>query len=526
MKKLLTILLLFISVYALGQSYTPPVNPIQVPTMTWYKNAQGMWAFRGSNLGWWLYADSLMVKRMIASAAGGVTSFNSRTGAVVPLVGDYSSFYYPLSSNPAGYSTFTPSGTSLQYIRGNGTYATFPAYALKAYVDSLNAAIFTNDHTYSGIATHTGGDVYNNATSLIYNVTPDFQNGIHMNSGVLQMLNGTGISFTPSGYATGSSGVGNFAIYNGSTLSGINIAANQLSDYNGVNYLKASGTGAGATKDSTLQVNKNLYELANKATSRTNLSVYSKAQSDAAYAPISVNGTVTSFGKTDGIGIISSVANSTTTPNHTIRVDTATIKSKASALSDYNNLVTSISGKQNTLISGTNIKTINSTSLLGSSNILLQTPLIAGTDYVAPTGTLAANTGLPLTTGVTGILPGANGGTGVANTGKTITLGGNLTTSGAFATTLTTTATTNVTLPTTGTLLTSANFVFGEVPSGTVNSSNTAFTLANTPTSGTVQFYINGLRQKLITDYTISGSTITTTVAPTTGDLLLTDYLK
>jgi hypothetical protein len=57
---------------------------------------------------------------------------------------------------------------------------------------------------------------------------------------------------------------------------------------------------------------------------------------------------------------------------------------------------------------------------------------------------------------VTGIILGANGGTGVANTDKTITLGGNLITSGAFATTLTTTGTTNITLPTAGTIATMA----------------------------------------------------------------------
>lgn len=81
--------------------------------------------------------------------------------------------------------------------------------------------------------------------------------------------------------------------------------------------------------------------------------------------------------------------------------------------------------------------------------------------FTAPTlgtpssGTLTNCTGLPAT-GITGILSGANGGTGVVNTGKTITLGGNLTTAGAYTTTLTANADTSITLPTTGTLATLA----------------------------------------------------------------------
>ncbi len=59
---------------------------------------------------------------------------------------------------------------------------------------------------------------------------------------------------------------------------------------------------------------------------------------------------------------------------------------------------------------------------------------------------------------VTGLLAGANGGTGVANTGKTITLGGNLTTSGAFDTTFTMAGATGVTFPTSGTLATTTSF--------------------------------------------------------------------
>ncbi len=56
---------------------------------------------------------------------------------------------------------------------------------------------------------------------------------------------------------------------------------------------------------------------------------------------------------------------------------------------------------------------------------------------------------IDLTTKVTGVLPGANGGTGVANTGKTITLAGNLVITGAFNTTFAQAASTTITLPAT-----------------------------------------------------------------------------
>ena len=46
-------------------------------------------------------------------------------------------------------------------------------------------------------------------------------------------------------------------------------------------------------------------------------------------------------------------------------------------------------GKQDALVSGTNIKTINSVSLLGSGNVSLQTPLTADVDYLTP-GTAAS----------------------------------------------------------------------------------------------------------------------------------------
>ena len=64
---------------------------------------------------------------------------------------------------------------------------------------------------------------------------------------------------------------------------------------------------------------------------------------------------------------------------------------------------------------------------------------------------------ISLTSQVTGVLPGANGGTGVNNGSNTITLGGNLITAGGtYTTTLTSSGNTNVTLPLSGTISTLA----------------------------------------------------------------------
>jgi hypothetical protein len=73
-----------------------------------------------------------------------------------------------------------------------------------------------------------------------------------------------------------------------------------------------------------------------------------------------------------------------------------------------------------------------------------------------------------------------------------------------------------------------ANIVHGEVPSGTVNGSNTNFGLANTPLASTLKVYLNGLRQRggAGNDYTLSGTTITFATAPSTGDYLEVEYLK
>ena len=62
-----------------------------------------------------------------------------------------------------------------------------------------------------------------------------------------------------------------------------------------------------------------------------------------------------------------------------------------------------------------------------------------------------------------------------------------------------------------------------EMPSGAINGTNTTFTLTTTPTTPLLLF-LNGNLQLAGTDYTRSGSTITYTTAPASGDWHLAYY--
>lgn len=67
-------------------------------------------------------------------------------------------------------------------------------------------------------------------------------------------------------------------------------------------------------------------------------------------------------------------------------------------------------------------------------------------------------------------------------------------------------------------------FIDDETPSGTINGSNTVFILSKTPIDNSLKVYRGGARQRVAQDYTISNKTITFTVAPEVGEVLLADY--
>src|SRR4051812_28074170 len=60
-------------------------------------------------------------------------------------------------------------------------------------------------------------------------------------------------------------------------------------------------------------------------------------------------------------------------------------------------------------------------------------------------------------------------------------------------------------------VLTTANCIFNEILTGTVNGTNLAFTTAFAPVTGTTRVYKNGQRMTVgvAKDYTVSGNTVT-----------------
>lgn len=70
----------------------------------------------------------------------------------------------------------------------------------------------------------------------------------------------------------------------------------------------------------------------------------------------------------------------------------------------------------------------------------------------------------------------------------------------------------------------SGTIVDDETPTGAVDGVNTDYTLANTPTSGTLVVYEGGTRLRQTTDWTLSGTTLTITYAPPSGSYIRVAY--
>ena len=167
---------------------------------------------------------------------------------------------------------------------------------------------------------------------------------------------------------------------------------------------------------------------------------------------------------------------------------------------------------------GTGNGTVTSVAISGGTTGLTTSGgPITGAGTITLAGTLVVGnggTGLATTPGNGQLLIGNGSGYALAN----ITAGAGITvTNGAGTISIATTA------------LAATNFVTREVPTGAVNGTNPTFTLANIPTVGTEQVFVNGILQNGgSNDYAISGATITfqTGAIPQNGDVVLVTYRK
>jgi hypothetical protein len=69
-----------------------------------------------------------------------------------------------------------------------------------------------------------------------------------------------------------------------------------------------------------------------------------------------------------------------------------------------------------------------------------------------------------------------------------------------------------------------AGGVQAETPVGAINGSNITFLLSYDPTTGSLQFYVNGVFQIPAVNYNINGTVVTLNVAPSSGSTVYAVY--
>lgn len=69
------------------------------------------------------------------------------------------------------------------------------------------------------------------------------------------------------------------------------------------------------------------------------------------------------------------------------------------------------------------------------------------------------------------------------------------------------------------------HFIDDETPTGSINGTNTSFTISKAPNpTSSLKVYSGGIRLRVTEDYTISGRTITFNTAPLTNTIILVDF--
>jgi hypothetical protein len=244
----------------------------------------------------------------LVGGGGGTTTFpltmnNSGTGASSGTTFDGSGAktisYNTIGAAPA----FTASGGGVQLSSGNLRLGGSLTASRSIDINNFNFTISGTD--FGGV---NGSTIWgaNNFGTNITNPGGDHY-GINVSTAQAQINGSNGAGNTATVNASSNSAAVNFT--NGSGNQGFNTGT--------------SGMHFSSTIDANAAYYDGVYLLptGNYIPSKRQVDSIARFMADSVAALHT--GTLTSFSKTDGFGIISSVANPTTTPNHTIRTDTS-----------------------------------------------------------------------------------------------------------------------------------------------------------------------------------------------------------
>lgn len=144
MKKLNALfLLILLSTLSYGQNWQNVSNSLQRKIV----GADTLYRFNMGAPGFWNISDAIN-----AATSSGVTSFNSRTGAITPLVGDYSAFF-PLI---AGSYTNPSWIASLEWSKITSTPTTLSGYGITDGVTLNTFQTITAAKTFTGVLSSNG----------------------------------------------------------------------------------------------------------------------------------------------------------------------------------------------------------------------------------------------------------------------------------------------------------------------------------------------------------------------------------